>query len=680
MTVRTALAVVLAATVGTGILDAQRGGGGGGGRGGGIGGGLPGGRGAPPGDAQRPDDTPVFRGGVTIMQIDALVTDAEGNPVMDLTKDDFEVLEGGRPREVTTFAAVTIPIDPPPVVLEGDQAIEPDVATNDNPPGRIYLFALDEVAPDRALRAREFLRRFIDRYMGPHDVAAVALTGRGLANSGQDFTSNKRLVMSAIDKFSGGFELTTGSNEAGRAFTSDPRQLASSLRRLTEFLATMPGRKVLIYVGEGLGGIDVFDVVDYRGGALTPAAIDAHEAIAAATRGNVTIYPVDPRGLTTDLAAAESFDTSNLEARVELVALADVTGGFAIANTNDLPAAFDRLVRENSSYYTLGFISENVRQDGRFVRLDVRVKRPGLQVRSRSGYVAPLGRERRPDPIESDTRFAVVHDAIASPVTTSGVGMRVFAAPFRSRGNRSSIAMAIEVDPSTLGFTVKDEAMIGSLEVSYVATDDKGKVHPGRRHSTTLTFTADAREKTFRDGVRVLSEFELEDGRYQLRVAAGSPTTAGSVVYDLDVPDFGRGPLTMSGLALTSSSASRVTTLSPREPLADALPAPLSASRAFAPGETLALFAEVYDNETGRSRAHTVSVAAELRGDDGTLHVRTTDRREAGSPTRQSGGHGFTILLPLQDIPPGWYVVTMEARSSRDLEYTASRSVRIQVR
>jgi VWFA-related protein len=612
------------------------------------------------------------------MQVDVLVTDAEGNPVTDLTLEDFEVLEGGRSREISTFASVLIPIEPPPVVLEGDAIVEPDVATNTTPQGRTYLIALDEVGPDRALRARAFLKQFIDRYMGPHDVAAVSLLGRGLSTSGQDFTSSKRLIMGAIDKFSGGF--SDVGRESSAISTSDPRQLAASLRKVTEFLATMPGRKVLLYVGEGLGGIDAFDVVDYRGGALTPAGIDAHEAIAAATRGNVTIYPVDPRGLTTDLAAAESFDTSHLDARTDLAAIADVTGGFAVTNTNNLPDAFERLVRENSAYYTLGFISEGVRQDGRFVRLDVRVKRPGLVARSRTGYVSPLGRDRRPEPVESDTRFAVVADAIASPVATTGVGMRVFAAPFRSQGDKSSIAVVVEIDPKTLGFTTKDGVLTSALEVSYLATDAKGKVLPGRRHSATLTFKADAMEKAFAEGVRVLSEFELPDGRYQLRVAAGSPTNAGSVIYDLDVPDFGKGPLAMSGLALTSAAASKVTTIRPREALADALPAPPVALREFALGDTLMLFAEVYDNAGGRSPTHAIEVTTELRAEDGTLVARSSEAREAGSPTRKSGGHGFNILLPLQDISPGWYVVKVEARSRRDMEHTASRSVRIRVK
>src|SRR5262245_6457026 len=256
MTWRAVVAAVLIAAAGKMLIGAQ-------------------GRGlAQSGQEQAP---PVFRTGVTLVQIDAFVTDAQGNPVTGLTADDFEVLEAGQPRPVATFSAIDIPIGPP-VGLPGDDTTEPDVQTNARPAGRTYLIAFDEVSPDRTLRARTFVRRFVAEHMGPNDVAAVALTGRGLRTSGQGFTSSRRLILDAVEQFSGGFELSTpnAEDQAGlagsvqgpgvdKAFSSNDRQLAASLRSLTEFLATLPGRKTLLYIGEGLGGIDFFDVVDYKG-------------------------------------------------------------------------------------------------------------------------------------------------------------------------------------------------------------------------------------------------------------------------------------------------------------------------------------------------------------------------------------------------------------------------------
>ena len=657
---------VIALAVGA---NAQRGGGAGGG-------GVPGGRagapgrgaGVPPDARTRPnqDQPPTFRSTVTLVQIDALVTDASGNPVTNLTAEDFEIREGGARREITTFAAVNIE---PPVPSPASDA-EPDVVSNLGPPGRTYLIALDETAPDRALRTRAILRRFIEQYVGPNDLVGVALTGRGLSTSGQDFTNNQRLLLQAIDKFSGGFD----ESAVSAPVSSNGRQLASSLRSLTEFLATMPGRKVLLYIGEGLGGIDVDAAKDYRGGALTPAEFDAHEAIAAATRGNVTIYPIDPRGLTTDTIAAESFDVANLEARVDLATLADVTGGFSLVSSNNLAAAFQRLVSENGSYYTLGFPSELVRADGRFVPVEVTVRRPGLRVRSRSGYVAPLGRGRAAD-IDTDARNPVVATALGSAVGRSDVGMRVSAAPYRGGGGNASVALVVELDVSRLGLTEKNGVMSGDLELAYLVTDAKGKVRPGRRHTATVSFKGTAGDKTSR-WVRAVSEFELPEGRYQVRVAAGTASRAGSVVYDLEVPDFGDGEIAMSHAVLTSSRAGELQTLRLRGAFDRALPGPPIAAREFSPQDTIAVYVEAYRN--GRGTPPGPAVTVDLRTADAATVVRPAAEQKIGVPIHGENGIGVLSAMPLAGLPPGSYVLQLEARA--DAEHVAIRKIPLRIR
>jgi VWFA-related protein len=668
--------------------------------------------GAPPPQGPADVPPPVFRSGVTLVQIDAFVTDADGNPVTGLTADDFEVFERGEPRPVTTFSAVDIPIALPPGTPRGDEA-EPDIQTNSRPPGRTFLIALDEISPDRTLRARNIVRRFIADHFGPNDVAAVTLTGRGLSSSGQDFTGNRRLILEAVDKFSGGFEASTPnvqgwetdpqsrSRPSGvvgvqgpavdKAFSSDARQLASSLRRLTEFLATLPGRKTLLYVGEGLGAIDFFDVVDYNGGALTPASVDAHAAVAAATRGNVTIYPIDPRGLTTDLTPAGAIAsdpdplvgiaqaTEILSTRADLAALADVTGGFAATNTNDLAETFARIVHESSVFYTLGFNAGYPKLDGRFVRVEVRVKRPGLQVRARNGYVAPLGEQREPTRVRGKTQLPAVADALASPIASRGLPMRVFAAPYRDGGG-ANVLLAVEIDASKLPFDAADSALTSDLEITYVATDARSRVVPGRRHAATLAVKPEARQRVFEQGVRVLSQFTLAPGRYQLRVAAGSGATAGSVVYDLEVPDFSKGDLSLSGVALTSRAAAAVTTLRPEDPLRDALPSPPTAFREFDRADELVLFAEIYDNRRPAkgTLAAPIEMSATVERDGRTIRIAGLETRPATASRRRSGGHPFTVRLPLAGLESGRYVIVVEAHAGD--APAVSRRVPIEIR
>ena len=81
------------------------------------------------------NDTPVFRSGITVVQIDAVVTDTAGTPVTGLTADDFEVVEAGSTRPIASFAAIDTEITPP-VGLPAADAEEPDVADNRRPQGR----------------------------------------------------------------------------------------------------------------------------------------------------------------------------------------------------------------------------------------------------------------------------------------------------------------------------------------------------------------------------------------------------------------------------------------------------------------------------------------------------------------------------------------------------------------
>ena len=111
-------------------------------------------------------DTPIFRSTVDAIELDAFVVDAQGNPVTNLTVNDFEILEEGRRQEITAFTAVNIPIET--TVRPVASTAVPDVRTNEQPEGRIYLFAVDEIpgrlvaatsSPPPGVRRAKFRRR-----------------------------------------------------------------------------------------------------------------------------------------------------------------------------------------------------------------------------------------------------------------------------------------------------------------------------------------------------------------------------------------------------------------------------------------------------------------------------------------------------------------------------------------
>ena len=178
----------------------------------------------------------------------------------------------------------------------------------------------------------------------------------------------------------------------------------------------------------------------------------------------------------------------------------------------------------------------------------------------------------------------------------------------------------------------------------------------------------------------MVTEFSLPAGRYQLRVAAGNLTgKAGSVMFDLDVPDFTKAPLTMSGVSLTSTSAHDVFTRVIKNPLGDVLQGPITAAREFAVGDRLTLFTEVYEN-LRRPAAHSIDLKAVLRADDGRIMRTVAEQRSSTELQGKATGYGFTAELPLDDLAPGLYVIHVEAQANIGDRPTVSRDVLIRVR
>jgi VWFA-related protein len=660
------------------------------------------------------DQPPVtFRVEVNYVEIDAIVTDAQGNPISNLTKNDFEIYEDGKKQDVATFSLVNIPIERAERPLFASAPVEADVQTNDHVEGRIYLLVLDDVHTDltRTPRVKAAATRFIETNFGTNDLAAVAFTGR--AGDGQDFTNNPRLLVNAINKFQGrklrsgtlsrieGARVNpaTGALEPGddidqmdRAFRA--RSMANSIRKLSEFMAGVRGRrKAMIMIGEGVD-VDIYQAVGQLGSTASSVLLDTHDAIAAATRGNVTIYTIDPRGLMnaeSDLIEvsgtvgdADSRAIAN-EMRLSqdsLRVLADATGGFAAVNRNDLNGAFDRIVTENSSYYMLGFYSTNDRRNGRFRKLEVRVSRPGLRVRNRAGYYEARGRAPN-QPAASTAPNALspaVTEALASPLPVSGVPLKMFAAPFKGTAPNAAIAMALEIDVRNLDFVEGNGTFNEQVDVAYSAVNSQGKIFPGERQTATLTLKPDTYERAKTRGFRVLSQTNLPPGRYQIRVAAGNKMgKAGSVVYDLEVPDFDKGSLTMSGVAMTSAAAAQAPTIKPKDPLADFLPGPVTALREFEKGDLLVLFAEFYENARGAAN-HMLDFKAELRAEGGRVVQQVTEERSSTELQGKSGGYGFQARLPLDAVESGLYVIHVEGRSRADQDSVVSRDIQIRVR
>jgi VWFA-related protein len=683
-------------------------------------------------------DIPIFRSTVDAIELDAYVVDANGRPVSGLTADDFEILDEGKPREISLFAAVNIPIERIESRAAQATAPVPDVRTNERPEGRIYLIAIDEIAGTLVPRIRLRLRQFIEQHFGENDSAAIVYVGRGRSTDGQDFTSDRATLLRSIDRLSAGFgrgdlevkparsatvsqstqiaieAQVTASGLTGQAASALRANLTQtalataetdaavnglvtgeaefllrsrmlSLRTLTEFMAGMHGRrKSIIYVTTGVGA-SVYEALDYVGGVRSIAIEDLHAAITAATRGNVSIYPLDPTGVVTgrditeegvpdpDNTIPEASQTS-IGRMQDLRGLAEATGGSAIVDTNNFTDGFTRLVQDNSSYYVVGFSTETPRTDGKFHKVEIRVKRPGLEVRSRGGYLAPLHR-KTPIITRASTLAPAVTEALQSPIGVPGVPVRLFAAPYKGSSQEAKVAITAEFGVEALNLIPRQGRIVGDLAVAIRPTTAEGKNVAGQRHELSLALKPETYELARKHGVRLITEMTLAPGRYQLRVAGG-PTMggAGSVTYDLDIPNYAKERLAMSGVALTSSTAKDGVTIWPAaaRPLDAKLPSPITASREFSPSEIVTLYTEVYENT--KHQPYTIDFKVDVRSASGRVMSTFALKRTTDS----SGSYGFTAPIALKGLEPGAYVLHVEA--SAQLKDPVTKDIPIRVR
>ena len=599
--------------------------------------------------------------------------------------------------------------------------------------GRLFVIVLDDLhtATLRSTAVTRAARQFIERHLTDKDLAAVVHTS-GRTDASQELTPSRRLLLSAVDKFHGqklpsltaerlavhlndrdleraaaGSDGESSSSAAGnrQSAPQDPRdaergmnaqRALGTIKDVARWMADVPGRrKALVLFSEGIE-YDIYDVFNNRYASSIMA--DARDAIAAAQRANVVVYAVDPRGLTqlgdeaiaiqslsddphVDYGTPRGFNTELLMAQESLITLAQETGGLAIVRTNDLAGGLTRVERDTSRYYVLGYISDAAKSPGRFRKIEVKVTKAGLKVRARRGYVpADLKSPGRPADVKPGTSRALAA-ALTNAVPVSDVPFRVWAAPFKTQGSKASVALAVEIDGSTLKYREENGRFLEDLELSIVAADHDGKVRGSDRQTMNLKLKPEThRVMTSGGGVRLLSRIELPPARYQIRVGVHESNggAVGSVPIDLEVPDYSKAQLAMSGLVLSSTSAPRLVTMKPDPQLKDVLPLPPVAVRSFSAADTVHLFAEVYARAA--KTAHDVDLVVtvrEARRDGATVFTRRETIPVNSGQGVQTSPHRTD--LPLRDIKAGDYIVRVEA-SSRIGEHRAVREVPFSVR
>jgi VWFA-related protein len=627
---------------------------------------------------------PVFRTGINFVRVDVIATDRQGNPVTDLTSQDFEVFEDDKPQSIESFKLVELTGRP-----EGSEPARAIRTTYDEESEaqredvRIFVFLLDDyhVRLAASLAARRVLVDFIRNELGPLDLIGVMYPLTPV--SGLLLTRDHESVVRTIEGFEGRKGDYLPRNEFEEKYATYPTDVVERIRNQVSLSAVeglavrlggvREGRKAIILVSEGFSNYvppQLRDPIASMPGLGNPNRrnpnagrtmaeereqffsnsdlnVDMQDVFRAANRGNTAIYALDPRGL----AAFEYDVTENIGLETDLNmlnatmntlrTLADETDGRAIVNRGDLQGGLKQIVRDSSVYYLIGYNSTQAPADGKFHEIKVRVKRSGVQVRARKGYWALTPEETAralapprpgPDPAISNALAAVEVPSRARLVRT-WVGM------VGGVEGKTRVTLVWEPVPPVPG----DDRRTPPARVSVVAAGEgpayfRGKVPEGGPAGGSA-----AAER----GGRVV--FDADPGTLQVRLAVED---AGGRVIDTDMLDLRVPDFTAPELAISTPEVHRIrNALELRALNADPEPVPV-AGREFRRTERLI----VRFHTTAPGTAPTASEARLLNRSGQpmtTLPVQPVPNAAAQSQ----------VDLPLAGLPPGEYVLEITATS-----------------
>ena len=298
-----------------------------------------------------------------------------------------------------------------------------------------------------------------------------------------------------------------------------------------------------------------------------------------ANRASVVIYTMDSRGLQTLTAnAGESmadYSPEQLERRLYerredffdtqsgLEYMARLTGGFAIRNSNDFGKGIRTVLDDQSGYYLIGYRPEESTFDAaegrrRFHKVTVSVRRPGLRVRSRSGFYGVPDDEARSLKRASGDNFLA---ALTSPFSVNEVGVRLTTLFGHDRQAGPVMYSMLHVDGRDLAFKEDEDGWrVATLDVAAYTFGDYGQAVDSFTRTHTVRARDDAYRSILEDGlVYTMNVPVKKPGAYQLRVAVRDAATrrVGSASQFIEVPDVGDDRLTLSGLVVTGLDPQR---------------------------------------------------------------------------------------------------------------------------
>ena len=640
----------------------------------------------------------VVRVSTEIVLVNVIARDKRGNLIRDLKKDDFTVYEDGQKQQLTSFAfenvdqlATAGTADTTVTGAAGNGGLlragqNPTLEARDR---RLMLLFFDFSAmePDEIDRAVNAGKKYVQANMQPADMVALVSLVTNMRLD-LDFTDDKTKILASLSAYNDsegqGFESgTTGSSEGTaetsgeytpddtdyNTFSADRKLLA--LQSILQAMGKIPQKKSLIYFSNGIS----------QSGVDNQSALRA--ATAAAVKANVSIYPVDVRGLSAFPPGGQAQSASlhgqsaytgasvlndlngNASSQETLYTLAADTGGKAFMDTNDFAGVFQQVQKDTSAYYVLGYTSSNHLKDGRFRRLKVQANRADVKLEYRSGYYAGRDFEH----MKQADREQQLEDELVAELPQTDVAVYAGTAYFRQDDSHYYLGVSLVVPGSQIPFVQEKDKDNATIDI--IGQVQEGGRFPVGRLRDTVKLAVDSAQQVRRKNVQYNTGFVLAPGSYHLKFIVRENRTGrmGSFETDVRIPDLRKAPLRMSSVVLSSQRVPAAQKKKTFQPLiseqTELVP---SVTHVFTQDQKLYLQYEIYDaakakasaagngngeNKSGHQSVRVLTSIEFLQGDAKVYETKPIVAHEITAPDRKAVV--FQMEIPLQPLKPGFY-------------------------
>jgi len=540
-----------------------------------------------PAAAQQPatpaQGVPTFRATARLIVQTVTVKDKDGNFIEGLTPKEFVVTEDGEPQTVSFAEFQRLPAPSASAAVVADETAPPpspvtrpgaapvaapptDVKITGYAPGDaryrnkrllVLYFDMSSMPSQDVLRAYNAARKYITSQMTPADLIAVISFQNGGVRVKQNFTDSKEQLLDIVQKLAFGNDTDSGglsdTLEEGTAFGQDDAEFAilntdrqlSALQTAVEMLRPLPDQKSLIYFASGLrlNGLD--NQAQLR--ATTNAAL----------RANVSIFPVDARGLvaTSPLGDATRASAGGVgmfsgagagaamngfnRSQDTLFSLAKDTGGKAMLDFNDLSMGIVQAAQALTSYYIVGFYSSHTALDGKFHRVKITLN--GTQTAEltyRQGYYADkeFAKFTEVDK-ERQLEEALI---LENPVTDLTIAMEVNY--FQLNRAEYFVPVAVKIPGSELVQARRRGAAHAVIDFIGEVKDDLGNTQQNVRDKVDIKLSDDTAAQLAKRPVQYETGFTLLPGKYVMKILARDAETGhiGTFQTTFEIPNLER--------------------------------------------------------------------------------------------------------------------------------------------